>query len=360
MPDTPGPLVVAVVGPTGSGKSDLALDLAEALGGEVVNADASQALPGHGHRHGQGPPGDRRGFPHHQLDVLDVTDEASVAAAYQYARADLTAIADRGRHAVVVGGSGLYVRALLDRLEIPPTHPEVRAGLEEEAARLGTATLYARLRGADPAAADAIEPNNTRRIVRALEVIDLTGRPFSATMPTREYLRPTLALGLDFRPARSSTSGSAPASHGCGATGSSMRCAGSCRSGCVRVAPPPVPSVTRRRSPSLDGAMTATEAQEQTAAMTRRFSPAGRSRGSDPTRGSPGSTRARTGPQHGPWRLCAPRSATMGAMADGLAFTKATAPRTTSCSCRTSTGSSTRAAEPGPARRPARGSGETA
>ena len=89
------------------------------------------------------------------------------------------------------------MRALLDRLEIPPTHPEVRAGLEEEAARLGTATLYARLRGVDQAAADAIEPNNTRRIVRALEVIDLTGRPFSATMPTREYLRPTLALGLE-------------------------------------------------------------------------------------------------------------------------------------------------------------------
>jgi tRNA dimethylallyltransferase len=269
MPDT-RPLVVAVVGPTASGKSDLALDLAEALGGEVVNADASQLYRGMDIGTAKVPPAQRRGIPHHQLDVLDVTDEASVAAYQQHARADLAAIAARGRHAVVVGGSGLYVRALLDRLEIPPTDPEVRARLEEEAARLGTATLYARLRGVDPTAADAIEPNNTRRVVRALEVIDLTGRPFSATLPAREYLRPTLALGLELpREVLDERIG--------------CRVARMWRDGLldeVRALEPLGLRDGRTASRALgyaqalaqlDGAMTETEAQDQTAAMTRRF-----------------------------------------------------------------------------------------
>lgn len=194
---TPSPVVIAVVGPTATGKSELALDLAEAVGGEVVNADASQLYRGMDIGTAKLPPDARRGIPHHQLDVLDVTEEASVAAYQQHARADLTAIVERGRHPIVVGGSGLYVRALLDRLEIPPTDPGVRARLEDEAARLGTPALYARLRGQDSVAAEAIEPNNTRRVVRALEVIELTGRRFSATMPTREYVRPTVAIGLE-------------------------------------------------------------------------------------------------------------------------------------------------------------------
>ena len=194
---TPSPLVIAVVGPTATGKSELALDLAEAVGGEVVNADASQLYRGMDIGTAKVPPDARRGIPHHQLDVLDVTEEASVAAYQQHARADLAAIVERGRHPIVVGGSGLYVRALLDRLEIPPTDPGVRARLEDEAARLGTPALYARLRGQDTVAAEAIEPNNTRRVVRALEVIELTGRRFSATMPTREYVRPTVAIGLE-------------------------------------------------------------------------------------------------------------------------------------------------------------------
>jgi tRNA dimethylallyltransferase len=143
------------------------------------------------------PVSQRRGIPHHQLDVLDVTEEASVAAYQQAARADLADITDRGLHPLVVGGSGLYVRAALDRLEIPPTDPDVRRRLEDEAAELGTPAMLERLREVDPTAATSIEANNTRRIVRALEVIELTGRPFSATMPRREYLRPTVTLGLD-------------------------------------------------------------------------------------------------------------------------------------------------------------------
>ncbi|GAA2168455.1 tRNA (adenosine(37)-N6)-dimethylallyltransferase MiaA [Pedococcus bigeumensis] len=190
------PLVVGVVGPTATGKSDLALDLAEALGGEVVGADASQLYRGMDIGTAKVPPAQRRGIPHHQLDVLDVVEEASVAAYQVAAREDIVAIQRRGRHPVLAGGSGLYVRAALDVLEIPPTDPGVRARLAEQAAAEGTPATYARLQQLDPAAAGAIEPGNTRRIVRALEVIELTGRPFSATMPTRTYLQPTVVLGL--------------------------------------------------------------------------------------------------------------------------------------------------------------------
>ena len=190
------PLVVGVVGPTATGKSDLALDLAEALGGEVVGADASQLYRGMDIGTAKVPVTERRGIPHHQLDVLDVVQEASVAAYQQAARADIAAIQGRGRHPVLAGGSGLYVRAALDVLEIPPTDPVVRARLAERAESEGAPATFARLRDLDPAAAAAIEPGNTRRIVRALEVIELTGRPFSATMPTRTFLQPTVVLGL--------------------------------------------------------------------------------------------------------------------------------------------------------------------
>jgi tRNA dimethylallyltransferase len=193
---TTAPLVVAVVGATATGKSDLGVRLAEELGGEVVNADASQLYRGMDIGTAKLPPGERRGIRHHQLDVLDVTQEASVAAYQQAARTDLEAIQGRGRHPVLVGGSGLYVRAALDVLDIPPTDPAVRARLEQEAYAEGPPAMYARLRDVDPVAAQAIEPGNVRRVVRALEVVELTGRPFSATMPRREYLRPTLTIGL--------------------------------------------------------------------------------------------------------------------------------------------------------------------
>lgn len=190
------PLVVAVVGPTATGKSDLGLELAETFGGEVVNADASQLYRGMDIGTAKVPASQRRGIPHHQLDVLEVTQEANVAAYQAAARADIAVVQAGGAHPVLVGGSGLYVRAALDRLEIPPTDPEVRSQFEAEAERHGAAALYERLQDLDPVAAQAIEPRNTRRVVRALEVIELTGRPFSATMPTRELLQPTLILGL--------------------------------------------------------------------------------------------------------------------------------------------------------------------
>jgi len=191
-----GPLVLAVVGATATGKSDLALDLAETVGGEVVNADASQLYAGMDIGTAKVPLSQRRGIPHHQLDVLEVTEEASVAAYQAAAREDIAAVQARGAHPVLVGGSGLYVRAALDHLEIPPTEPAVRSRLEAEGRAAGAPAMYARLLEVDPVAAQAIQPNNLRRVIRALEVVELTGRPFSATMPVRDHLQPTLMLGL--------------------------------------------------------------------------------------------------------------------------------------------------------------------
>ena len=189
-------LVVGVVGPTATGKSDLAVDLALRLHGEVVSADASQLYRGMDIGTAKIPPEERHGIPHHQIDVLDVTEEATVAAYQRDARADVEAVLARGALPVVAGGSGLYVRAALDRLDIPPTDAAVRTAIEGRLEREGLPSLVADLRAADPRAADDIEPNNARRVVRALEVIALTGRPFSATMPSREFVRPTVLVGL--------------------------------------------------------------------------------------------------------------------------------------------------------------------
>ena len=196
MSEIPGSPVVAVVGPTATGKSELGLALAERLGGEVVNADAMQLYRGMDIGTAKLSLDQRRGITHHQLDVLEVREEASVAAYQRHARADIAAIGARGRIAVLVGGSGLYVRAALDRLDIPPTDRTVRARLEAELADVGIDVLRARLVALDPTAADAIEPRNGRRIVRALEVVELTGRPFSASLPAREHVRPTVVVGL--------------------------------------------------------------------------------------------------------------------------------------------------------------------
>ncbi len=224
------PVRVAVVGPTASGKSELALDLIEALavdgapaidgdrgadgapavdrlraagggrGAEVVNADASQLYRGMDIGTAKLPLSQRRGVPHHQIDVLTVREEASVAAYQVRARADARAAEARGARVLIVGGSGLYVRALTDDLDFPGTDPQIRAALEARAAAVGGRALWEELRRADPAAAERIEAANTRRVVRALEVLAVTGRPFSATLPRYEDLVPTVHLAL--RPER--------------------------------------------------------------------------------------------------------------------------------------------------------------
>ena len=202
---SPSAVRIAVVGPTATGKSELALDLADALardagaapgGVEVLNADASQLYRGMDIGTAKLPPGQRRGHPHHQIDVLDVREEASVAAYQRHARADLEAIEARGARTVIVGGSGLYVRAVTDALEFPGTDRAVRAALQERARREGARRLWEELNEADPVSARRIEPANTRRIVRALEVLAVTGRPFSATLPRYRDLVPTLHLAL--------------------------------------------------------------------------------------------------------------------------------------------------------------------
>ncbi len=189
---------IAIVGPTATGKSQLGIALAEALGGEVVNADAMQLYRGMDIGTAKVTDAERRGVPHHLLDVLDVTETASVAAYQRDARARVERLLAEGTVPVLVGGSGLYVRAVLDDLDFPGTDPEIRTRLEGELARVGAAALHARLTARDPLAATAILPTNGRRVVRALEVIELTGRPFSATMPRPGPARyGTVQLGLD-------------------------------------------------------------------------------------------------------------------------------------------------------------------
>ncbi|RLK61544.1 tRNA (adenosine(37)-N6)-dimethylallyltransferase MiaA [Actinokineospora cianjurensis] len=192
---------IAIVGPTATGKSDLGVAIAERLGGEVVNADAMQLYLGMDIGTAKITPAERRGVPHHLLDVLTVTETASVAAYQRAARAVIEDILARDRVPVLVGGSGLYVQAVVDELEFPGTDPDIRARLESELAAVGSAPLHARLAEQDPVAAESVLPSNGRRIVRALEVIELTGRPFSATMPKPGPARYDMAMiGLDRDP----------------------------------------------------------------------------------------------------------------------------------------------------------------
>ncbi|GIG54258.1 tRNA (adenosine(37)-N6)-dimethylallyltransferase MiaA [Demequina activiva] len=188
--------MIAIVGATATGKSAVSLALAERLGGEIINADAMQLYRGMDIGTAKLPVAQRRGIPHHQLDTLEVTEDAAVASYQRDARADAESIHQRGGRAVVVGGSGLYVRALLDRFEFPPTDPQVRARLEARADAEGPGMLHRELAAADPVAAARIPAQNAKRVVRALEVIELKGRPFSASLPTHQYEIPAVQIGL--------------------------------------------------------------------------------------------------------------------------------------------------------------------
>lgn len=195
--------IIAIVGPTATGKSDLALTLAEHYGavsrtpGQIVNADAFALYRGMDVGTAKTLPDAQRGIVHHQIDVLDPGRDASVAHFQSAARQDIDRILAQGARAIVAGGSGLYVRALIDRIEFPGTDPDVRARFEERAAAVGPRALHDELTRLDPVAAESIGPANAKRIVRALEVIELTGKPFSANLPVREYVRPTIQIGLD-------------------------------------------------------------------------------------------------------------------------------------------------------------------
>ncbi|MGA4683313.1 MULTISPECIES: tRNA (adenosine(37)-N6)-dimethylallyltransferase MiaA [Micromonospora] len=197
-----GVSVVAVVGPTAAGKSALSIALAHALGGEVVNADSMQLYRGMDVGTAKLTPAEREGVPHHLLDIWPVTEPASVAEYQTLARAAVDDILARGRVPLLVGGSGLYVRAVLERFEFPGTDPALRERLEAELAAVGPLPLHARLSAADPGAAASILPTNGRRIVRALEVIELTGAPFTASLPSPTPYYPSVQLGVDLDTAR--------------------------------------------------------------------------------------------------------------------------------------------------------------
>ncbi|WP_301148821.1 tRNA (adenosine(37)-N6)-dimethylallyltransferase MiaA [Mycobacterium simiae] len=193
---------LAIIGPTGTGKSQLALDVAERLSGErgaeVVNADAMQIYRGMDIGTAKLPVDERRGVPHHQLDVLHVTQTATVARYQRAAATDVEAIAARGAVPIIVGGSMLYVQSLLDDWSFPATDPAVRARWEQRLAESGVGELHAELARRDPAAAAAILPTDSRRTVRALEVVELTGQPFAASAPRIGTPRwDTAIIGLD-------------------------------------------------------------------------------------------------------------------------------------------------------------------
>jgi tRNA dimethylallyltransferase len=195
-------LLVAIVGATGTGKSALALDLAESLAAEgrlaeIVNADAMQLYRGMDIGTAKLSVAERRGIPHHLIDVLEPAEEASVAAYQREARAAIDGILSRGATPLLVGGSGLYVSSVLYDFRFPGTDPEVRQRLEAELVDDGPGTLHRRLQAVDPVAAAAIGPHNGRRLVRALEVVTITGEPFGAGLPSENDLwRPAVTIGL--------------------------------------------------------------------------------------------------------------------------------------------------------------------
>ncbi len=189
--------MVAVVGATASGKSDLALALAGRVHGEIVNTDAMAVYRGMDIGTAKTPVGERAGIPHHLLDLLDVTEPLTVAEFQGWARTTIAEVRARSRVPVLVGGSALYTRAVLDRFEFPGTDETVRRRLEAELDEVGPAALHARLAEVDPEAAARILVDNGRRIVRALEVVEITGRPFTASLPRLEYADPhSIQIGV--------------------------------------------------------------------------------------------------------------------------------------------------------------------
>jgi tRNA dimethylallyltransferase len=265
------PPVVAVVGPTAAGKTDLSLDLAAALGGEIVNTDSMQIYWGMDIGTAKLPVAERRGLPHHLLDMLEVTEPATVAEFQRWAREVIADCRGRGVTPVLVGGSALYTRAILDRFEFPGTDPAVRHQLEQDLAEVGPEAMHRRLTALDADAAAKIIPTNGRRVVRALEVIAITGRPFSASLPELRYAiddahqigvdipRPVLDERIALRVQRMWDAGFVDevrrlAEHGLREGRTANRALG-----------------YQQVLAFLDGAISEEEAKEQTIAGTRRF-----------------------------------------------------------------------------------------
>ena len=175
--------LIIVCGATATGKSELAVSLAKEIKAEVVNADSMQVYRGMDIGTAKLTSEERGGISHHLIDVLDIKDEANVAWYQQIAREKIDQILSSGKSVVVVGGTGLYIKAILDDLNFPDTDPAVRQKITEEAERLGNDVMHERLAKLDPAASLAIPKENIRRVIRAIEVIELTGKPFTANLP---------------------------------------------------------------------------------------------------------------------------------------------------------------------------------
>ncbi|MDO5727268.1 MAG: tRNA (adenosine(37)-N6)-dimethylallyltransferase MiaA [Bowdeniella nasicola] len=202
-------MILAIVGPTATGKTAYSLRVVEAIragligpwrDAEIVNADSMQLYRGMDIGTAKATPAERALVAHHQLDVLHVSQAASVAAYQRAARATIAEIIQRGHLPIVVGGSGLYIRALLDKISLPGTNPQVRAHYRRRLEREGAAVLHGELLERDARAGAKISVGDPRRIVRALEVMDITGKPFSAHMPTRAYVQPTVQIALRVAP----------------------------------------------------------------------------------------------------------------------------------------------------------------
>lgn len=181
--------IYVIAGATATGKSDLAISLAQRCGAEIINADSMQLYRGMDIGTAKLSIKERQGIPHHLLDILDVSEDASVAKYQVLAREKITEIHSRGKDVVIVGGTGLYIKAILDDLNFPDTNPAVREALEALAEKIGPQAMFDRLATLDPAAALAIDAQNLRRVIRALEVIEITGKPFTAHLPRKESSR---------------------------------------------------------------------------------------------------------------------------------------------------------------------------
>ena len=181
--------LIVICGATATGKSDLAVTLAQEIDAEIINADSMQLYKGMDIGTAKITMEERKGVTHHLMDLLDVTQDANVAWYQENARAAISEIHGRGKNVIIVGGTGLYIKAILDELNFPDTDPVVRAALELEFATQGIDPLFERLEKLDPAAALAIDKANSRRVIRALEVIKITGKPFTANLPREESSR---------------------------------------------------------------------------------------------------------------------------------------------------------------------------
>ncbi len=187
---------IAIVGPTAVGKTELSLDLAEMLGGEIINADSMQLYRGMDIGTAKIPESQRRGIPHHLLDVLDVTQAANVSDYQRAAREVIATLTNQGKVPIMVGGSGLFVNAVLDDMQFPGSDADIRARLISESQQLGLPAMYQRLVDVDPQAAAQVLPTNERRVLRALEVYEVTGHAPKTSLPELPEVIPSLRIGL--------------------------------------------------------------------------------------------------------------------------------------------------------------------